>query len=255
MSPAPSLRREREFLREIAGDVGTHAVVAGIDEVGRGALAGPVTVGVVLVDAATSTAPLGVRDSKLLRPAQRADLLPALGKWGVARGVGHASNLEIDALGIASALALAALRAIKNCGRRPDAILLDGHHDWFSPSDDLFRQLCGDENSTDVLGRMRAEVLESVPVVRTVVGGDLTCSSIAAASILAKVERDKMMGDLAREAAHAPYGWESNKGYGSAKHREALLRLGACLHHRRSWNLACSANLVKCGGSGFRNHA
>lgn len=251
MSSPPSLRRERQLLREIVPDFGPDPIIAGIDEVGRGALAGPVTVGVVLVNLSTSSAPVGVRDSKLLSATQRIDLVPRIQGWGVARGVGHASNLEIDALGISSALALAALRAIKNCGRRPDAVLLDGRYDWLSPSEDLFSQLCGDDSSTDTLGKMRAEVLAETPVVHTVIGGDLACSSIAAASVLAKVARDQIMADLAAQPAHAPFGWESNKGYGSAQHLTALRTGGACLHHRRSWNFACAPNLIKCGASSF----
>lgn len=253
MSTAPSLRRERALLREIALEFGSTCVVAGIDEVGRGALAGPVTVGVVLVDLTTVSAPFGLRDSKLLSAAKRNELAPALASWGCARGVGHASNREIDALGITSALALAGLRAIQNCGRRPDAIFLDGRHDWLSPPQDLFTQLCGGEDSTDVLAVKRREVLPTMPRVHTVVGGDMTCSSIAAASVLAKVERDAIMADLATDPAHEPYGWAGNKGYGAAQHLKALALLGACAHHRQSWDFACAPGRVECGAPTAHN--
>lgn len=247
MSSAPTLRRERQLLREISLQAGPECTVAGIDEVGRGALAGPVSVGVVLVDLNTRSAPLGLRDSKLLSQAKRTQLLPYLSSWGAARGVGHASNKEIDALGISSALALAALRAIENCGRRPDAIVLDGRHDWLSPPEDLFTQLCGDENSSDALSVKRREVLPNMPRVHTVVGGDMTCSSVAAASVMAKVARDQIMAELAADPAHEPYGWAGNKGYGAAAHLAALAEFGPCDHHRQSWDFACASSRVKCG--------
>jgi len=246
MSKAPSLRRERQILREIVDDLGPECVIAGIDEVGRGALAGPVTVGVVLVSLETRSAPTGLRDSKLLSALKRADLVPHLLGWGIARGVGHASNQEIDALGITSALALAGLRALENCGRRPDAIVLDGHHDWLSPPRDLFTQLCGDENSADVLAVKRREVLPNMPRVQTVIGGDMTCASIAAASVLAKVERDAHMVELAANPAHEPYGWDGNKGYGARQHLEALAQFGRCDHHRQSWDFPCARERVRC---------
>ena len=102
-SPAPTLRAERALLR--CG----HRLVAGVDEVGRGALAGPVSVGVVVVDETVRTVPAGTRDSKLLRPAARAALVPRIRRWAVASGVGHASPAEIDAVGILAALRLEAL--------------------------------------------------------------------------------------------------------------------------------------------------
>src|SRR5690625_6561737 len=94
------------------------------------------------------------------------DALPIfnpLRTWGVARGVGHASNLEIDALGINAALALAGLRALEQCEAIPDVILLDGRHDWLSPPQDLFSELCRDEESRDVLSIKRDQVLPNTP--------------------------------------------------------------------------------------------
>ena len=126
---APSLRQERALLPAGA------AVVVAMDEVGRGALAGPVSVGVVAVTATTRTGPRGVADSKLLTPAARTALLPALSRWGLARAVGHASAAEIDEFGLIVALRLAGRRALAQVA---DAIgpsvvvLLDGSHDWLS---------------------------------------------------------------------------------------------------------------------------
>ncbi|MDQ1293464.1 MAG: ribonuclease, partial [Actinomycetota bacterium] len=125
-SPVPTLREERRLLRS------GHSLVAGMDEVGRGALAGPVCVGVVVVDLRTPTAPAGVRDSKLLTPTARQSLVPALRGWARAHAVGHAEPEEIDGLGIIGALRLAGRRALAALSDPPDCVLLDGSHDWLS---------------------------------------------------------------------------------------------------------------------------
>jgi len=218
----PHLRHERVLLREGA------TLVAGMDEVGRGSLAGPVSVGVVVVDAGTRSAPRGVADSKLLTPAARTALLPALGRWGLARAVGHASAAEIDELGIIAALRLAGTRALTTVVEvvgRVDVVLLDGSHDWLTtpaPALDLF-----------------AAVEEAPPApaprVRMRVKADRTCASVAAASVLAKCERDAMMVGLA--AHHPAYRWDENKGYASPDHLAALRELGPSELHRRSWRL------------------
>ncbi|KGM09895.1 hypothetical protein N868_17900 [Cellulomonas carbonis T26] len=194
--------------------------MVGMDEVGRGALAGPVSVGAVAVDLTTRTCPSGVADSKLLTPGARRRLLPALGRWGLARAVGHASPAEIDEVGIVAALRLAGGRALAALGVAPDVVLLDGSHDWLSPplQPDLF-----------------VEVPEVGFAVRTRVKADQRCASVAAASVLAKCERDDLM--VALDAAHPEYGWGGNKGYGAPEHVEALRRLGPCPEHRRSWRL------------------
>lgn len=249
--PKPSLRRERELLRSGA------TLVAGIDEVGRGALAGPVTVGVTIVDLDTPTAPKGLNDSKLLKAATRVSLEPRVSAWAVAHGVGDASNQEIDSLGMSSALALAALRAMQQCAIAPDVILLDGHHDWLSPPEDLFSQLCGDDEFVpdDSLARLRREVLAGQPPVHTVVGGDMTCSSISAASVLAKVHRDEHMVTLAAEEPHHAYGWESNKGYGASQHLAALLQQGRCHHHRQSWDFPAARRTHDCRAASMEQSA
>lgn len=223
-APRPDLRVERALLRSGA------RVVVGMDEVGRGALAGPVTVGAVAVDLATRTCPQGVADSKLLSAPARERLLPALGRWGLARGVGHAGPEEIDRLGIVAALRLAGRRAVAALGVEVDLVLLDGSHDWLTapPELDLFADDVAADAGPDGAAWSRI-------AVRTRVKADQRCASVAAASILAKCRRDALMVELARE--HEAYGWHENKGYGSPDHLDALRRLGPTALHRRSWRL------------------
>jgi ribonuclease HII len=210
-----SLRVERLLLADGV------TLLCGVDEVGRGALSGPVTVGMVVVDASVRRSLNGVRDSKLLTPAARDALVPRIHRWAVAYAVGHASAAEIDEVGIIAALRRAGLRALASLPVRPDAVLLDGKHDWLTPppQDSLF------EEPVDV----------SVPPVTMRVKADLTCASVAAASVLAKVERDAIMAGLG--ALHPRYGWAGNKGYASPDHLAALRDHGPCEEHRRSWRL------------------
>lgn len=217
MSPAvePTLEVERELARACGGGA---RIVVGLDEVGRGALAGPVAVGacaIVIGGEAPSELPAGVRDSKLLSPARRERLCEPIRAAAHASAVGWASPAEIDAEGIMAALTLAAMRALDGLGALPDAILLDG--------------------SADVLTARLAETSPLPPRVLVRVKADRDCASVAAASVLAKVARDALMRELDAEAPQ--YGWASNKGYGSAVHREAIARLGAHAQHRRSWRL------------------
>lgn len=223
-SVVPTLRVERSRLRIGAG------VVAGMDEVGRGALAGPVTVGVALVTAETRSAPVGLRDSKLLSPNQRRALVPRLRRWVAGHAVGHASAAEIDEYGIMAALRLAGRRALVQLPIRPDVILLDGNHDWLT------------DPRTEGLFAFLEDAAPAPPVV-TMIKADLRCSSVAAASVLAKVERDGMM--VAFGGQHPAYGWTENKGYAAPEHLDALSRLGPCELHRRSWQLP------GCAGSGY----
>lgn len=199
--------------------------VAGMDEVGRGALAGPVSVGLVVVDVETGPAPHGVADSKLLSAGARTALLPALSTWGVARAVGHASAAEVDRWGVVGALRLAGWRALDavSTDHPVDVVILDGSHDWLSraPLDDLL------EDAAPRPG--------DPPEVRMLVKADRRCASVAAASVLAKCERDALMVELS--AAHPAYGWAANKGYGSAEHLAALTALGPSPLHRRTWRL------------------
>jgi ribonuclease HII len=226
-SAAPSLRTERSLLRE------GYRLVAGMDEVGRGALAGPASVGIVLVDDSVRTAPSGVRDSKLLTPAARQALVPRIRRWALAYAVGHAGPDEVDAVGILAALRLAARRALAQLPAVPDLLLLDGNHDWFS-------EPRRDAEGLDALPLFVVPPAQRTPPipVRTMIKADLRCSSVAAASVLAKVERDAQMVRLHEE--HPMYCWADNKGYSAPEHHQALLQHGPCEHHRRSWRLPCS---------------
>ncbi len=232
-SRVPTLRHERALLRQ------GHRLLAGMDEVGRGALAGPVSVGVVVIDERTRTAPAGVRDSKLLTPAARAALVPRLRRWAVSYAVGHAAPEEIDAYGIIAALRLAGRRALAALPDLPDVVLLDGSHDWLSPP--------AQEGLFDVRPTPTPVALGAEPQVTTMIKADLRCAAVAAASVLAKVERDTMMVALSRQ--HPGFGWHENKGYSAPEHLEALRALGPCTQHRRSWNVkAWQADLTEPAG-------
>ncbi|MFD1212789.1 ribonuclease HII [Arthrobacter sp. GCM10027362] len=222
MTKDATLRFERSFAAD------GHRFVAGADEVGRGALAGPVSVGMVVVDTAGVKHLKGVRDSKLLAPANRELLVPRIRSRAAAWAVGHATAAEIDEFGLTAALRLAGTRAwLQVCAVvRPDIVILDGNHNWLSPAQaTLFDALGAADDGTGC----------DAPV-RTRIKADLQCLSVAAASVLAKVERDAMMARLALE--HPGYGWEVNKGYATEAHRAAILAQGACEFHRRSWRLA-----------------
>lgn len=220
MSTAPSLRFERSLLR----DGVVHLACA--DEVGRGALSGPVTIGMVVISLATRTAPQGVRDSKLLTPEARERLAPKVRRWALCHAVGHASPAEIDTFGIIAALRLAGHRALTQLSVTPDAVLLDGNHDYLSrPAQEaLFGVVAEAEPAAPV-----------VPPVTTMIKADMKCAGVAAASILAKTARDRLMTQLHEE--FPAYLWAENKGYSAPAHIEALAALGPSIHHRRSWSL------------------
>lgn len=221
----PSLRVERTLQRE------GFAVLAGMDEVGRGALAGPVSVGVVAIDPECRSAPQGVKDSKLLTPAARQRLVPRIQRWCLGHGVGHAWPQEIDEVGIMAALRLAGTRALAQlAGITPDLVLLDGNHDWLT-----------DPQRVGLLGLL--DGAPPSPPVRTMIKADLRCSSVAAASVLAKVARDTLMVQAAGEERHTPFRWEQNKGYAAAEHLDALRELGPSDWHRRSWRLMGQADI------------
>jgi len=196
-----------------------------MDEVGRGALAGPVSVGVVVIDEVCRSAPVGVKDSKMLSHQMRERLVPKIQRWASAYAVGHASPVEIDRHGIMVGLHLAGTRALAALSLTPDLIILDGNHDWLTAP---WR--------VGLLGLLEEgpDLAPGVPV-RTMVKADMFCSSVAAASVLAKVERDAIMVAL---AAQVPgYAWELNKGYCAPEHVAALESLGPSVQHRRSWRL------------------
>lgn len=186
-------------------------IVAGMDEVGRGAIAGPVTIGVVAIDATTTAVPTGLRDSKLMTQLRREAMVPVLHAWALAHAVGSASAAEIDTHGIMSALGLAASRALANLPAAPDVVVMDGTTAF----------LLEEPGGPRIITRARADQ-------------DVAC--VAAASVLAKVHRDAVMVEL--DAGHPQYGWASNKGYGAKVHTDAIAAHGVCDLHRRSWNLS-----------------
>lgn len=207
---------EREYWRQ-------HLTVAGVDEVGRGALAGPVMVGTVVLGGG-QTVLEGLDDSKRLSPRRRELLVPAIRAWSDDAAVGAASAREIDAYGLSIALRLAAWRAVSQLRRRPDHLLVDGPFDFVNSSYEV-AELTGE---SDPYGGVRV-------ATTTIVGGDAVSAAIAAASVLAKVERDGYMNELS--VRYRDYEWERNKGYGSPRHLAALEEFGSCEEHRRSWRL------------------
>ena len=221
-----------------------YRLIAGLDEVGRGALAGPVSVGVAVLDQQNQQILEGLTDSKVLTPKRREALIPRIQKW-CSYAIGHTTPAEIDVLGMTYALRLAAQRALADLAHRglyPEAVLLDGKHDWLSqPPENLV-------DSMDPVHRRYEELLHRVwngansavekgwsGPVTTIIKGDYQCASIAAASVVAKVDRDAFMESLSAENPH--YGWAKNKGYGSVAHRQVISEYGPSIYHRLSWSL------------------
>ncbi len=200
--------------------------VAGVDEVGRGAWAGPVSVGVAVVTPGSGRRiPKGVRDSKQLTPSEREALFTPLSRSVACWAVGHASNEECDALGMTVAQRLAARRALDQLCVAPDVLLVDGKFDFLNE-----KGVSPDQGVLPLAGEWLPPVL---PPVRLIVKGDASSKAIAAASVLAKVTRDRMM---AVEAEHYPwFGFESNRGYPAPVHKMALASWGCTPLHRRSW--------------------
>jgi len=203
----PTLEREHAMFAAGAN------VVIGLDEVGRGAMAGPVMVGACAITASVGDFPAGLRDSKLVSEKKRLALDPLVREWGVI-AVGAASPQEIDQYGITFSLGLAGKRALALLFEAGvpvgDAqLILDGSHDWLSPA------------------------LASPLPITTAVKADQNCASVAAASVAAKVERDALMATLAEDFVE--FGWASNKGYGSADHMRLLTEQGPTVHHRVTW--------------------
>lgn len=219
----PTRTRESELLQR-ASCISERPIVAGVDEVGRGCIAGPVSVGIALCSLDTPDAfPGGLRDSKQLSPTKRQELVPVCYEWAEDIAVGHASSAVVDSQGIIEALRYAARDALEQLNERGwhiDVVLLDGKHDWWSEKATLFDE--GDP------------VLPQIPV-HMEIGGDASCAIVAAASVVAKVERDTLMYEYDKE--YPAYGWARNKGYGTREHYEALEKHGATPLHRLSWNL------------------
>ncbi|MDA8344060.1 MAG: ribonuclease HII [Thermaerobacter sp.] len=183
-----------------------YRLLCGIDEVGRGALAGPVAAGAVVLDQDLGIA--GVDDSKRLSPLQRRRLAPRIRSRAVAAAVGYAAPREIDRIGIVRATQLAMHRALARLGVQPDHLLLDA---FLLPG-------------TDLPQIARAK-------------GDQLYAEIAAASILAKVERDALMQRIAQE--FPAYGWQQNKGYGAPEHLAAIAEHGLTPWHRQTFCQNC----------------
>ena len=197
---SPDLAFEQELWRQGIAEI------AGIDEAGRGALAGPVAVGVVVLPNSDEIQEklIGVRDSKQMTPPQRAEWFKVIKAEAVTCEVGFSWPEEIDELGIAPATRLAARRALEKLAHPPSHLLID----WISLPD------AGIEGTS-------------------LVKGDQRSLSIAAASIAAKVTRDLYMVEV--DKAYPGYGFAAHKGYGTAAHRAAIERLGPCTIHRMSF--------------------
>ena len=194
---APGLAVERGLWAE------GHEIVVGVDEGGRGSWAGPLPIGAVVVPKDRRVNK--IRDSKVLTEPEREAIYDRVADWCSHWAVGHASAEECDELGMSDAQRLAARRAIEGLGARPDRVLIDGRWDFIGGG-----------------------------ITQMIVKGDATCLSISAASILAKVTRDRMMRI---EDEHYPaYDFAWNKGYPCPRHQQALRGLGPSAIHRRSWS-------------------
>lgn len=202
----PSLKREAALWSEGC------SIVAGIDEVGRGPLAGPVVAAAVVFPMGAK--PIrGLDDSKVLSEKQRLKFAAQIRERALAFAIGAASVREIDRLNIRRASILAMARALRRLGCAPGHVMIDG-----MPCPEL--------------GRDHEAIID----------GDAKCHSIAAASIIAKVLRDALMSRLA--ARHPGYCWESNKGYATPEHLEAIQRLGPTRHHRFSFEPVAQIELL-----------
>ncbi len=194
----------RTFLRaaQLRLIVDVSGPMAGVDEVGRGPLAGPVVAAAVILDQKRTIR--GLNDSKLLQAEERERLDLEIRRRAVCWSIGEASVEEIDRLNILRAALLAMRRAVEGLRELPSIVLVDGNQ--------------------------RPDL--SMPV-RTVVGGDAKVRAISAASIIAKVYRDRLL--IALHEEHPQYGFDGHKGYSTPEHLAALREHGACPHHRRSF--------------------
>ena len=193
---SPGLKNEQELWTS------GYDVVVGMDEVGRGAWAGPLTIAAVVIPRDRRV--YGVRDSKMVSEPKREMMFDRINEWCEQVGIGHASHEECDRLGMSDAQRLAGKRAIEGLGAVPDVVLIDGSWDF----------LDGYET-------------------QMIVKGDATCLSIAAASMVAKVTRDRIMRTAAEN--YPGFDFERNKGYPCPKHKVALKGYGPTAIHRRSW--------------------
>ena len=196
--------QSKKFLRasQLSLLVDVQGLMAGVDEVGRGPLAGPVVAAAVILDERLLIR--GLNDSKLLTAPTRERLSIEIRKKALCFSIGEATVDEIDRLNILQAALLAMRRAVDGLRLTPEVVVVDGNQ------------------------------LPKVPMAcRAIVGGDARVRAISAASIVAKVHRDRLCNDLHDE--HPEYGFASHKGYSTPEHLDALRRHGACRHHRRSF--------------------
>lgn len=189
-------------------------VVIGVDEVGRGAIAGIAAVGVCAILPGTDAVPEGLRDSKLISATRRRTVEPLVARWALATAVGEAEPAEVDQLGIVAALGLAGRRALISLFEQgvdvaAATVLLDGSHDWLTPA------------------------LGAPPRILTRVKADRDCASVAGASVMAKQHRDALM--VIDHERWPVYGWDGNKGYGSPAHLAAVAAHGPSPRHRLTW--------------------
>ena len=190
------------FIHTEDGISGSGRTIAGVDEAGRGCLAGPVVAGAVILD---ENRPIhGLRDSKALSEKRRNELFEQIREKALAYSVGMTAAEEIDRINILRAALLAMEKAVLSLGRKPDFLLIDGN------------------SKTSLPIRQKA-----------IIKGDSKCASIAAASIVAKVTRDRMMTEIERE--YPGYGFSRHKGYPTKEHLGALRNLGPCPIHRKSF--------------------
>lgn len=223
----PSFKYEQDLLCE------GYDWVIGLDEVGRGSLAGPVMVGAAVIgikQVKENYMPESLADSKLLSEKRRGELYEPLQKWCTSWAVGSCTNKEIDEWGISYTLGVAALKAIAKVeediqiSKKENtriAAILDGPCDYIDK----------------VANTFDAPYIPEPVKVHTLVKADRQCASVAAAAVLAKVTRDNLMVSLAKNPKYAAYDWASNKGYGSLAHRNAIKKVGPSDLHRLSWHL------------------
>ena len=274
----PTWETESQLVAQGAG------LICGFDEVGRGALAGPVMVGCAAFQASRvgEQLPKHLRDSKMLNEKSREKLYSSLSSWPDLWAVGAASNAEIDAWGISLALGVAALRALAKVEQQAkeaglaltSGLLQPSLFDEIISTDNLEPSVvsgAGDAEVPDVrepvdgadtggmsgaeplrvfgildgpndyiskaLDSQHAPQIAAIPQMSTQVKGDAHCASVAAASDLAKVTRDRIMEELAQQDKYAAYEWQNNKGYGTKAHREAIKKHGPSDLHRVTWRL------------------
>ncbi len=238
-----------DYFAASGGTAAPVTLVGGMDEVGRGALAGPVCIGVTVVSATELAAgfPPGLNDSKALTARRREALVQPIQSWVKDFAIGEATNMEIDEMGIMAAMRLAGWRALNQLdarGHLPQKLLLDGNVDYlqaehqanlFDAQWHLMNPAQPAQPAQPAMGTTPAHNPPPAPLlkVQTLVKADQHAATVAGAAVLAKVYRDAFMSRLEDPG----YGWSHNVGYGTKAHREAISRLGPSRWHRHTWKL------------------